>query len=53
MLTVRERIVFYRLLPKMPCEKRFAVLSLFETKSFVMRMFPTLHNCLLHVLQIP
>ena len=34
-LTVRERIVFYRLLPKMPCEKRFAVLSLFEAKSFL------------------
>ena len=39
-LTVRERIVFYRLLPNCIKEKRWAVCSLFEAKSY----FGALHG---------
>ena len=36
MLTVRERMVFYRLLPKCLFEKRCAVCSWFVTQKFLM-----------------
>ena len=51
-LTVRERIVFYRLLPKMPCEKRYAVCSLFEAKVILMLCFPMLNDYRLHALHV-
>ena len=51
-LAVRERIVFYRLLPKMPCEKRYAVCSLFEAKVILMLCFPMLNDYRLHALHV-